>query len=286
MAITTPPGWGIQKLTEAFQTVGSAEAAAYWPNAGVAHTVAVRNIGLRDLRYALARGFEDFLAYRTDVLFLCLVYPVVGLLMARVAFGSDLLPLLFPLASGFALIGPFAAVGLNEMSRRREMGMPSSWVAGFGVFRSPAIVSVMILGTVLIALFVAWMVAAWVIYSVTLGPAMPPSTDQFVHAVLHTGAGHAMIVLGVGVGFVMAVVVLTISVVSFPMLLDRNVSVETAIRTSVEAVRANMPIMAVWGAIIAGGLVLGSIPALLGLVIVMPVLGHATWHLYRRMIRM
>ena len=99
-----------------------------------------------------------------------------------------------------------------------------------------------------------------------------------------TGAGWALIVVGIGVGFLFAVLVLTISVVSFPMLLDRDVGLFTAVATSVLAVVTNPVPMAVWGLIVAGGLVLGSLPALLGLIVVMPVLGHATWHLYRKVV--
>jgi len=245
----------------------------------------IRRIGVADLRDVLARGLDDFGAYRTDVIFLCIIYPVIGLVLARFAFQYDMLPLLFPLASGFALLGPVAAVGLYEMSRRREQGVNTNWAQAFGVIRSPSFGAIVVLGLLLLAIFMLWLVAAQAIYLVTLGPEPPSSIATFVRDVFTTGAGWALIVVGVGVGFVFALVVLSISVVSFPLLLDRDVGVRIAVWTSVRVVVANPGPMAAWGLIVAGGLVIGAIPLFLGLVIILPVLGHATWHLYRSVVQ-
>jgi uncharacterized membrane protein len=245
---------------------------------------AARPIGYAEIREALERGLDDFAAFRTDVVFLCVVYPLAGLVLARLAFGYDLLPLVFPLISGFALIGPIAAVGLYEMSRRRELTGEADWGDAFDLFRSPSLGGIIGLGAVLLALFLLWLGAAMAIYDMTLGPEAPTSISGFVHDVFMTARGWAMIVIGCGVGFLFALIALSISVVSFPLLLDREVGVTTAIMTSLRTVAANPGPMALWGLIVAGLLVLGSIPALLGLIVVMPTLGHATWHLYRKVV--
>jgi uncharacterized membrane protein len=282
--IQSPFAWIGDQLDRAFHSVGSASDEEYWHENRQAGAVTVRRIGLPDLGQALSSGLADFAANRTDVIFLCVIYPLVGLVLGRLASGYDVVPLLFPLASGFALVGPFAAVGLNEMSRRRELGADVSWVDWFGVLRSPSIGAIIGLGMWLIAIFVLWLVTAEVIYVATLGPEPPESISTFIHDVFTTPQGWTMIVVGIGVGFLFAVVVLAISVVSFPLLLDRDVTMEMAIRTSVQAVTANPVPMGAWGLIVAAGLVIGSVPGLLGLVIVMPVLGHTTWHLYRRVV--
>jgi uncharacterized membrane protein len=245
---------------------------------------AVRRITAADLRDALRAGFDDFAACRTDAILLCIVYPLAGLLMSRLVMGYRVLPLVFPLVAGFALLGPLLATGLYELSRRRERGEPLSWGAAFAPFRSPAIGSMITLGLGLIAIFTLWLVVAGLLYDATLGPNPPTSTVAFIHSVLHTGPGVLMTVLGIGIGAVFAFFVLAISSVAFPLLLDRDCGVEIAVRTSLLTVRTNPDLMVAWGLVVAGGLVLGSLPFLIGLAVVMPILGHATWHLYRRLV--
>jgi uncharacterized membrane protein len=283
--IRNPAEWSVDQLKTANQAVGRAGHSLRRPvEARDAPLPAVRRIELADLWDVLVRGLSDLGAYRADVVFLCIVYPVAGLVLVWLTFGYQMLPLVFPLASGFALIGPVAAVGLYEISRRREQGVDITWADAFGVVRAPAFGAIVVLGLVLLAIFLLWLAAAYAIYLVTLGPEPPASIGSFVQDVFTTSAGWALIVVGVGVGFLFALLVLTISVVSFPLLLDRDVGLYTAVATSVRAVVANPGPMAVWGLIVAGGLAIGSIPLLLGLILVMPVLGHATWHLYRKVV--
>ena len=281
--IRHPLEWGADQLRTANLAVERASHYLHGPTES-GGALPVRKIELADLADVLASGLRDFAAYRTDVIFLCIIYPLAGLLLAAFAFGYDMLPMLFPLASGFALIGPVAAVGLYEMSRRREQGVDITWADAFGVVSAPAFGAILVLGLILLAIFLLWLAAAWAIWLLTLGPAPPASIGAFVQEVFTTDAGWTMIVVGVGVGFLFALLVLSISVVSFPLLLDRDVGLRTAVATSVRAVLTNPGPMAAWGLIVAGGLVLGSLPALLGLIIVMPVLGHATWHLYRKVV--
>jgi uncharacterized membrane protein len=285
MTIRNPIEWSLDQLRTTGRAVGAASQTVYHKEEDVhALLPAVHRITYADLREAIARGLDDFGAYRADVIFISIIYPVVGLVLARVASGYDVLPLLFPLASGFALVGPFAALGLYEMSRRHEQGDKVSWADAFGVFRSPRIAAILTLGLVLMVIFFLWLLAAQLIYDATMGPKPPASVTGFVHDVFYTRAGWAMIGVGIGVGFLFAVLALSISVVSFPLLLDRDVGVDTALYTSIRAVITNPGPMAVWGLIVTGGLVAGSIPVFVGLVIVMPVLGHATWHLYRKVV--
>lgn len=251
----------------------------------VASPPVVRKITAADLADALRKGVADLGAVRDDVLFLALIYPVAGLVLARLLFSYDLLPMIFPLASGFALLGPLAAIGLYEISRRREAGEEVGWGAALKVARSPAIGPILGVGSLLLLMFLLWLAAAYGIYAATLGPEPPASIGAFLRAVFETPQGWAMIVVGTAVGFLFAVAALAISVVSFPLMLDRDVDMGTAIATSLKAVRENPRTMALWGLIVAGSLFVGSLPALVGLIFVMPVLGHATWHLYRKVIQ-
>ena len=281
MTIRNPLLWG----TDQFRP-GAAPKPAVLPQERVAALsgLSVGRIGMADFRDVLAKGWDDFGACRSDVLFICAIYPIVGLILAWAAAGDDLLPLLFPIASGFALIGPLVGVGLYEISRQREQRGPANWATPFGVFASPSFGSILALGLMLAGVYLLWLLAASVIYAVTLGPEMPGSASAFVHDVFLTGRGWAMIALGVTVGAAFAVLVLAVSAVSFPLLLDHQVGVETAIRTSFRAVALNPRPMLAWGLIVTAGLVLGSLPCFVGLVVVLPVLGHATWHLYRKLV--
>jgi uncharacterized membrane protein len=285
MTIKNPIEWSGAQLVHTAHAIGS----AYRSLQHIQDTIhspapAVRKIGTAEVWAALGKGFSDFEAYRSDVVFLCITYVVVGLVMSRLAFGMDLLPLLFPLASGFALVGPVAGVGLYEMSRRREQGVAVSWTNAFDVLQAPAVGAIAVLGMALVVVFLLWLTAAWEIYRFTLGPVSLTSAGAFLHDVFLTDRGHLLIVAGVGAGFLFAVFAMMISIVSFPLLVDRDVGLDTAIRTSVRAVIANPVPMALWGLIVAGGLVIGSIPVFVGLAIVLPVLGHATWHLYRSLV--
>lgn len=241
-------------------------------------------IGNEDLFDALRRGWGDFLARPSHYAFAALIYPIAGILLAQLTVSYDILPMLFPLVAGFALIGPFAALGLYEISRRRERGMDASWSHALRAFRSRSIGDILLVAAMLGGLFVGWLLAAWLLYRWLYGAMPITSLWSFASQVLTTPTGWALIVIGHAVGFAFAALAFAIGVVSFPLMLDRHVDAATAVRTSIAAVKANPVPMAVWAGIVAGLLILGSATALVGLVVVMPLLGHASWHLYRKVI--
>src|SRR6267143_2010904 len=251
---------------------------------GIVTPFVIRKIGLSDLSEALRLGWEDFKAMPSHAIVLCVIYPVLGLVLFRMVLGYSVLPLLFPLAAGFTLIGPFAALGLYELSRRRERGEEAAaWDAMHGL-RAPSFGAMVGLGTLLLALFVTWIAAADAIYIATFGHAPAASIPDFAARVLATPEGWSLIIAGCGVGFLFAVVALCVSVVSFPLMLDRHATAIDAIRTSLRAVMKNPFAMAAWGLTVAVLLVIGSLPFFVGLAVVLPVLGHATWHLYRKVV--
>jgi uncharacterized membrane protein len=244
----------------------------------------VRKIGFADLKDAVVKGIDDFAVMPTHAIFLAIIYPVVGLLLASATFGYDVVPILFPLAAGFALVGPLAAIGLYELSRQREKGVDVTWEHAAGVMRCPSLDGIAALGLVLTILFVIWIATAQWLYQSLFGYGSPESIEQFLNDILTTREGWTLIIAGNGIGFLFAVLVLTISVVSFPLLLDRDVGAMVAVHTSVRAVLRNPLTMAAWGLFVAVSLVIGSLPFFVGLAVVMPVLAHSTWHLYRKVV--
>jgi uncharacterized membrane protein len=246
--------------------------------------ISVRKIGLSDLTDALRRGLDDFMVKPSHIVFLALIYPVIGVVLAAWTSGNNALPLLFPLVSGFALIGPFAAIGLYEISRRREAGLDTSWSHAFEVKDSPALPAIAAVGMMLVAIFIVWLLTAQAFYEHLFGSTVPTSVSAFIGDIMATERGWMLIILGHAIGFVFAAIVLCTTVVAFPLLLDRDVGAYEAVHTSFRAVLANPVPMAAWGLIVAALLIAGSLPLFAGLAVVLPILGHSTWHLYRKLV--
>jgi uncharacterized membrane protein len=244
----------------------------------------IRRIGIDDIRTALRQGLADFVSQPSHLFFLGLIYPVLGLCLAFWASNESLLPILYPLMSGFALVGPFAAIGLYEISRRREAGLDTSWRHAFDVLRSPALPAIAVLGVALLVIFVAWLMTAHALYAWLFVPPGQVTLQEFFQNILHTGPGHTLMLVGNAIGFVFAAAVFCISAVSFPLLLDRDVGAGVAVATSIRSVIDNVVPMAVWASIITAGLIVGFLTLFIGLAVIVPVLGHATWHLYRRVV--
>ncbi len=276
--IGNPLSWTLGALGSAAEYAGDvATNATADPN----ERPETRILVMDDLRQALREGWQDLEAMRSDVLFACMLYPAMGAVLLGLASQGNLTHLLFPVLSGFALVGPVAALGLYELSRRREAGREVGWGAMFDVLRNPRFPRILMLALFNGVIFMAWLLIADAIHAATLGTERPDSLMALVTAALTTPAGWVMTILGTAIGFVLAAAVLAVSVISFPLLLDRNVTLPVAVLTSVQVARENPVVIGVWGLVVAGGLVLGILPLLLGLVVVLPVLGHATWHLYR-----
>lgn len=257
-----------------FHVIAGADEAPAYP--------AVRKMDLADIYDALRKGFDDFWQKPSHYVFLALIYPVAGLVLAYWTTNNNVLPLLFPLMSGFALVGPIAAIGLCEISRRREAGLDTSWRHALDVRRSPAIYSIVAVALMLAAIFFVWLYVAGSLYNGLLGAGAPPTVGAFMQEIFSTREGWLLIVLGNGIGFLFAVLVLATSVVTFPLLLDRDVGAYAAIHTSVRTLLRNpVPVFA-WGVIVALALAVGMLPLFAGLAVILPILGHASWHLYRK----
>lgn len=245
---------------------------------------AVRRITGADLNWALSQGWKDFNAKRGDILVLAVLYPVLGLLTAVIAFNDRLLPVFFPLVAGLTVMGPAVAAGFYEIARRRGLGISSSWLHFFDPLRGRSRTPLIMLTLMSFVLFGAWICAAWIIYQATLAQVGPMTIAGGFDQLFSTPEGRNLVIIGnlVGAGFAVLTVFLTL--VSFPMVVDRRMDAGTAVATSVRAVARNLPAVASWGLRVAALLILGALPLFIGLAVVLPVLGYATWHLYTRMV--
>jgi uncharacterized membrane protein len=246
--------------------------------------IPVRKISGDDRRWALRQGLGDFQAMRGDLVFAGLIYTVIGIAAAVMTTNGPLMPFFFPVVAGVGLLGPVAAVGFYELARRRENGLDSGWTHFLDVRHRPAVDDMGIVAGLLLAIFGLWLLVAGVLYVSLFGWATPTSITGFFAMVFTTPAGWALILIGAAIGAVFGWIVLALSVVSLPMLVDCDVSASEAVSASWRAAHANKSEMVRWGLTVVALLVLGSIPLFVGLAFVLPWLGYSTWHLYTRLI--
>lgn len=243
----------------------------------------IRRIDAADLRWALREGWNDFRSMRGDILFAALLYPLIGLIAAAITFDTRLLPLFFPLVAGLSILGPIVSSGFYELARRREEGIEANWTHFLDPIRERrrGIVELTIW---LLVLFLIWLGVAWLVYDLTLGALAPADLGGFLSALFTTREGWTMIVLGNLAGALLAAATLATTLVAAPMVVDKAIEADSAIAVSLRATRANAGVIARWGLIVAALLVIGAIPIFIGLAVVLPMLGYATWHLYTRLV--
>jgi uncharacterized membrane protein len=246
--------------------------------------IGIRKVGVRDLWQALREGYEDFNTKPSFGIFLAVIYPVFALLLTLFVLGQDLHHLVFPILAGLTLLGPVVSVGLLAMSRRRERGLDLSWRLAFDFVHSYSFAPIAALSVVMTLLYAAWLFMAQFIYVRLFGADPPESLVTFVTEVTTTRHGGALVFYGVGVGAVFAFTALAISVFAFPLLLDKPTTTLTAVGTSIKAVSINLIVMLIWGFVVVALLTIGASLLLMGLAAVLPILGHATWHLYRKVV--
>lgn len=243
----------------------------------------IRAITLQDVAGAFAAGLRDFQAYPLYGLFFGGIYAIGGLVMLLLSASWGMLYLAYPMAAGFALIGPFVAVGLYEVSRRRETGEPITWSKVLGCVFAQSKRELGWMSLVCVFIFMMWMYQVRLLLALFFG-FQPVTAETFLHTLLRTPEGWLFLVIGHVDGAVLSLVLFSLTVVSFPLLLERDVDFITAMITSVRAVTNNPVPMVVWALVVVVLLIAACLPAFLGLLVVLPVLGHATWHLYRRLV--
>ena len=242
----------------------------------------VRPVNLGDIANALRAGWGDFRRAPLFGLFFGSFYAVGGILTAILMFWMNMTYMIIPLVIGFILIGPFVAVGLYEVSRALEEGRPLGWGGVLGVMLKQRTREFGWMSFVTLFVFWIWIYQVRLWIAIFFGMHTASTLTAFTKLLFTTSNGFAFLAVGTLVGAVLALVLYAITVISFPLLLDREVDFITAMLTSIKAVAASPLPMLTWGAAIALLTLLAVLPAFLGLLVVFPVIGHASWHLYRR----
>ncbi|MGF1552309.1 MAG: DUF2189 domain-containing protein [Paracoccaceae bacterium] len=239
-------------------------------------SIRVRRLSARDFRYALRAGLADFLARPTHSVWLMIHYPLTGLGLTWISFGYDILPLAAIMTTGFALVGPVALLGLLALSRAREIAPQESALRALGRIGMDKVLGVLVVALILAVLYALWLALGAAVFLDDLGATTAASPS----AAIQGGWARAILVVGAGAG--LGFVAMAIGAFSVPLIVDGETRVGRAICASVVTVLYNAAPMTAWGCVVVALLLLGSLPLFVGLVVMLPVLGHATWHLYRR----
>lgn len=247
--------------------------------------IETRDVTLADLRDCLSKGWADFSARPLGSAPLIVLFYFLGaFLITLAAFGLDLRYFAFPIVAGFTLVGPIVALGFFEISRQREQGLQTNWRSAFEFIHTSSFAPVLALSLTMAVLYLFWLYLAELIYFSLFSANPPASVGDFISQLFTTRHGGALIAYGNFVGFLFAFAALSISAVAFPLALDKPVTSLTAVSVSIRAVTSNMLPMIVWGLIVGALLLIGAAFFLIGLAVTLPVLGHATWHLYRKLV--
>lgn len=252
------------------------------PTAAAPAIPTIRAVTFGDVKASLMAGLSDFSRAPAFGLFFGAVYALGGLLIVACVFALDLGYLAYPLFAGSVLIGPFVAAGLYDVSRELEAGRTPSWGGVFSTIFAQRKRELGWMAFVSIFAFIIWMYQVRLLLALFLGFASFATLQDFLRVLFTTTDGLSFLAVGHVVGAALALGLFSISVVSFPLLMDRDLDVVTAMITSVQVVLLSPGPMIAWGVTVVALLLIGATPAFLGLIFVLPVLGHATWHLYRR----
>lgn len=246
-------------------------------------TPEINELDRSDLHASLALGWRDFRRAPLYGLAFAAVYVLGGWLITWAMTSSGQIWWTLPASAGFPILGPFIACGFYEISRRLEAGEPLGAAGVFGVILRQKDRQIPAMAAVIVVYFLFWNFLSHMIFALFLGHATMTNVSSSL-AVFLTPEGLTMLAFGTAVGAAFATLLFCLTVVSLPMLLDREVDFVTAMLTSFALVQANPRIMLGWGALIAVSLFVGMLPGFLGLFVVLPLFGHASWHLYRRAI--
>lgn len=252
------------------------------PVGAVAHAPAIRAITFADVKDALQAGVEDFNRAPAIGAAFGAIYAFGGIFLIACVLSLDLGYLVYPLFAGSVLIGPFVAAGLYDVSRELEAGRKPTFRGVLSTVFDQRKRELGWMAFVTIFFFIIWMYQVRLLLALFLGFASFGTLQEFVRVLFTTSDGLSFLAVGHVVGAALALGLFSISVISFPLLMDRDLDVVTAMITSVQAVLLSPGPMIAWGLTVVGLLFIGSVPCFLGLVVVLPILGFATWHLYRK----